>query len=302
MLGGAIKGVNLMKSEALLEFHLDGENYIEAELLSKTIHDFAELTKLAAKEENPEAYLKMNVTAFRNGSFQIDFSAVYEITRNLLTPENISTAKDIISTVIGFFEIKKHLKGKEPRSVEPVGDKLEIKNDDGEAILVNGSSGAVINNIKVDQLTMNIAYNIGQHNPNGGFSLGSDDCKMVCSASDVKNISKALPITEKTNCRRYSIDAILPIKKADILGRSAWSFKYQNHNIDATIEDDDFLEKVHTGVYSIHAGDYIDATMLIFVDLDDDGNELDDTVKYSVVKIRDGIKNDNSGYSQMPLG
>ena len=125
-------GANLMKSEALLEFHLEGDSCIEAELLSKTIHDFAELTKLAAKEENPEAYLKMNVTAFKNGSFQVDFSAVCEITRNLLTPENVSIAKDILSVVIGFFEIKKHLKGKEAKRLQQKGNNLKIENADGE--------------------------------------------------------------------------------------------------------------------------------------------------------------------------
>ena len=68
----------LIKSTAQFGIHLEGESEIDAILLSKTISDMAELTQLAARKENPDAYLKMNVTAFKNGSFQIDFSTVCE--------------------------------------------------------------------------------------------------------------------------------------------------------------------------------------------------------------------------------
>ena len=68
----------LTKSESSLNFHLDGESQIDAKLLSRIINDFAELTQCAAKDIDHEAYLKMNVTAFENGSFNIAFSAVCE--------------------------------------------------------------------------------------------------------------------------------------------------------------------------------------------------------------------------------
>lgn len=66
-------GVKLVKSEDVFSFHLDGNSSIDAILLSKIISNIAELTKMAAIYENPDSYLRMNVTAFKNGSFEIDF-------------------------------------------------------------------------------------------------------------------------------------------------------------------------------------------------------------------------------------
>ena len=103
-------GVKLIKSEDYFSFHLDGKNSIDAKILSELIGDIAELTKFAALEENPDAYLKMNVTAFENGSFQINFSAICEFAENLIN--NVlplaEFASITISTVKEFFEIKKH--------------------------------------------------------------------------------------------------------------------------------------------------------------------------------------------------
>lgn len=69
-------GVKLVKSEDVFSFHLDGNSSIDAILLSKIISNIAELTKMAAIYENPDSYLRMNVTAFKNGSFEIDFSTI----------------------------------------------------------------------------------------------------------------------------------------------------------------------------------------------------------------------------------
>ena len=54
----------LVESTAQFSFRIDGGNEIDASVLGKTISDIAELTRLATLEEDSEAYIKMNVTAF----------------------------------------------------------------------------------------------------------------------------------------------------------------------------------------------------------------------------------------------
>lgn len=110
---------DLIQSKAQFSFHLDGENEIDATLLSKTIADMAELTKLAAREQDPDAYLKMNVTAFKNGSFQIDFATVCQAVQNIYqaAPVVAGLALTVVSAVKGIFEIKKILKGEKPKSI-----------------------------------------------------------------------------------------------------------------------------------------------------------------------------------------
>lgn len=107
-------GVKLVKSEDVFSFHLDGNSSIDAILLSKIISNIAELTKMAAIYENPDSYLRMNVTAFKNGSFEIDFSTICEITENIISQGNdlIGFASTAIATVKGFLDVKKLLKVK----------------------------------------------------------------------------------------------------------------------------------------------------------------------------------------------
>ena len=50
---------DLIKSQENFSFHLKGNSSVDAVLLSKTIQDFAELSKLIALEENPDAFIRL---------------------------------------------------------------------------------------------------------------------------------------------------------------------------------------------------------------------------------------------------
>lgn len=54
---------------------------------------------------------------------------------------------------------------------------------------------------------------------------------------------------------------ILKIKKADFLGSSKWSFKYEGHSIDAKIADAKWLRDYHNRIVELHPGDSIKALL-----------------------------------------
>lgn len=66
----------LVESIANFSFHLDGESSVDATLLANAISEMAELTKQTAIIENPDSYVRLKVSAFKNGSFEILFSTV----------------------------------------------------------------------------------------------------------------------------------------------------------------------------------------------------------------------------------
>lgn len=293
--------VELMKSEANFSFHLDGNNSIDANLLSRLIQDMAKLTEIASKEKNPDVYLKMNVTAFKNGSFQIDFSTICEITQKWfpVAATVASFALSVVNTVKGYFEIKKFLKGKKPKSVVEEEDKVQIESDDGNKICVTKAEAAVINNVTIDQLTVNISNSVIEHNPDGGFTFQANGDSLYCTSEDVKAISYPLPIKTAINCQRFRYEAFLLIKSLDLLGRSQWSFRYNDHTIYANILDDEFVEKIHRGV-SVKAGDCIKATLEVYVDLDPMGNPMAGSEKYTILKVHGNIIH-NDDYIQTSL-
>lgn len=288
----------LVKSKAEMSFHLDGDNEIDAILLSKMINDTVELTKLVSRKVDPDAYLKMNITAFKNGSFEIDFSAICQVAESLFIALGAAatTAGTIIGAVKGAIELKKSLKGKKEKSIKELPDgSVEVENANGEKITVPNASQIVIRDIKADQLVTNISYYVGEHNPNGGFTVSDKDGSVYCSANDIIHMSRQADIGEETICRRSNVQAELIIRKPDFEGRSKWGFIYLDKKIEASIEDDDFLAwfKDHS---TVSRGDHINVTLEIYVDLDISGEPVKGTEKYSIKKVYGHIMHENEQY------
>lgn len=289
-----------IRSIAAFEFKLDGENVIDALLLSKTIQDVAELTKLAAMLEDKDASIRMNVSAFKNGSFQIDFTAICDSVVNILkTPEAVGgLALTIISVVKGYIEIKKHLKGKEAKSVTPAeGDssKIVVENCDGIVMLAPKSSEAVMKVVQIDNLTMNIAYYAQQHNPLGGFTITTPAGSVECTQDDVQKMAQPLPIVvEESTHKSCRVEAKLYIKKPALLGHSLWEFVYEGRAIKAKIEDEGFLESVSNGIVAMKAWDFIKATLKVENDFNTKGDIIPGTDKYSVLRVNGGIQHEKN--------
>lgn len=293
----------LIESREMMSFHLDGESEIDAALLSKMISDMAELTKITAREVNPDAYLKMNVTAFKNGSFQVDFSAVCQVAESLINTlaPGVTLAATVIGGVKGIFEIKKFLKGEKAKSVtEPEDGYITVESKTGQKITVPAQSGIVMNVVQADQLVTNISEGAREHNPDGGFSLTVKDESVVCSSEDVSNMAKPLPINETVTCQRFRADVTMRIRKAVLEGTSKWGFDLNGKAIEASIADDNFLEVFqHNG--RVGKGDYIEATIEIYVDLDLQGHPVRGTEKYTVIQVHGDIKHENEEGEQENL-
>ena len=286
-------GVKLMKSVSTFSFHID------AVLLSQTISDMAALTKIASQSENPEAFLKMNVTVFRNGCFQIDFSTVCEVASGLIfgTSSIVNFAHSVIEIVKDYFEIKKFLKGESPKRITEKGtDSVEIESKDGNTILVSKSGSAIVNNYHIDNLVVNIANHVSDHNPNGGFSFNTEDEQIHYSAQDIKEMAKSMPIIE--TCKKQQFDVDLIIKTADFVGHSQWEFRLNNRNIRASILDNDFLDRIHNGL-SIKYYDSIRARLEVSVNLDNNGSPIEGSERYTVIKVYGDIIHSNDTDQQM---
>lgn len=290
-------GVKLVKSEDVFSFHLDGNSSIDAILLSKIISNIAELTKMAAIYENPDSYLRMNVTAFKNGSFEIDFSTICEITENIISQGNdlIGFASTAIATVKGFLDVKKLLKGKKPKSVKETSDgRIIITSEDDHSINVTKSSGAVVNNVHIDNLVVNLAQNVSEHNSKGGFFFNTKDSSEHFNSADIEEMRKPLPTAQEEIVKNITTKADLLIKKAALIGKGAWSFIYNSKTIEAKIEDTDFLEQIHKGEFAIQSGDYITADLKITIPYDMNIGFDESATKYTICKVYGGIQNNKN--------
>lgn len=299
--GGERMENDLIESRAKMSFHLDGDNEIDASLLSKMISDMAELTKLTAKNVNPDAYLRMNVTAFKNGSFQIDYSAVCQAAKTLFSTAATCTtlATAVIGSVKGIFEIKKLLKGNKEKSVTDNGNgTITVESADGKKIQVPAQSGIVMNVIQADQLVTNISLYAKEHNPSGGFSVSAGGDTVYCSSEDISGMSKTIPIVETSTCQRSRVEATMLIRKAVFEGAAKWGFDLNGKAIEASIEDDEFMLAFQRNG-SVNKGDHLKATVEIYVDLDLQGIPIKGSEKYTVIKVHGGILHNGMEQSKL---
>ena len=76
----------------------------------------------------------------------------------------------------------------------------------------------------------------------------------------------ALPISDTELVpyeKRRTIVANLPIVKLALIGNAAWTFHFNGKNINASIEDEHFLDLVHHGYISYKSGDQLAVDLLI---------------------------------------
>lgn len=284
---------SIIKSSGSFSIHINGDSSVDAIALSQIISDMATLTREAAIAEESTADCKVSVTAFKNGSFQIDFTAVAGAAATLLTQAATiaNIASNAITTVKGYFEVKKVLNGSMPKEVKELsGNKILVTAEDGGTVLVNKGCEAVYINCNVDNRVQNITNCINQLENANGFSFDTDEGSSNYDKNDIDRISKPLPFIEESLYKISKVKTDLLIKKPDLLGHSTWSFRWNDKNIDAKIQDDDFLEYIHSGNYSIHGGSFITAEMEIIVRLNEDGTLDERSVNYVIKKVYGGIQ------------
>lgn len=84
------------------------------------------------------------------------------------------------------------------------------------------------------------------------------------------------------------------------MGKSQWTFKWEEKTIRATIADESFLEKIHQGE-GIKAGDYIKVLLEVTTDLDEDQNPIYGSTKYTIVEVHGDILHSEPEQLQLEL-
>ena len=182
-----------------------------------------------------------------------------------------------------------------PSKIEDTkNDKCTVTNDDDMSIEVPAACKNIFTDASIHNLTFNINNYVQQHNPCGGYSISSSQGTSSFNSQDIKDIAKPFPldVQESVKCSRIRVTTKLPIKKPDILGSSKWEFKYNNRTISAFIEDEIFLNDVHQGIITIKAGDYINAVLEIYYDINESGEPIESSAKYTVLNVIGRVSSD----------
>lgn len=282
-------GGMLVKSQAVFYLHLNGESVVDADVVVQAIHNMSVLTSEIAKEKDPLLLSRLQVKPFKNGSFEIVFITIAELGMSVLNNPDIAStiATSIVDIVIKCFEIKKLLKGEEPKSVTNIGnDQVKIENNEGQIIYAPNAASIVLNNGPAEKAVSSVAAYVMKNNPNAGFSLlkEGDICPVTFTSEDTKNIAQSTSIERVYDIRCTRSIELLLIKGLNLIGNSKWSFIYRKKTIHASINDEEWLDSVQTGEINIKAKDSIKVILETSIELNH-GFPIQGTEKYSIIKV-----------------
>lgn len=273
LIGGESVGrIEVQKSETSDKFSLafDGGNEIEAAVLGLTLSNLSFVVGKIVEEDPTELEHELMVQTFEQGSFIIDFILSIARKAQEVIPhtgiDSLDDAKKVVDVFKGMLDIKAQLKGQKPKKIEEKVQEgyIRVTTPDGTEVTAPLGSKIVINNPQVDKSISEIAQGVRLHNPDGGLRLIRDGNTTSYSRDEIQDIGIQTHNVEMSDTERISYQRIaLPIKKLDLLGNGAWTFRYGKRSISASFEDKVFLKAVHEGKISYKAGDKLDVDLRI---------------------------------------
>lgn len=274
---------DFIKSEDRFSFELKGDECIDAKELSLILENTVEIVNNLVQGKE-DTYVNLKVTKFSTGSFDIDFKAVCEQVNNFITcPEAMATL--ISGGVAGVFNIAKHLKGKRPKSIKDKDGFSEIENIEGDVYKVKKDiKNSYFSNAKIENSVINIV-NIVDKNEREGFSIKGNNETVDYEKDDFTNVKPVVINMLAENEERLvnELPVTLIIRKPDLVGKSKWGFIFDK-NIEASIEDEEWLEKIHEEKIKFGMGMKLPVLLRIETILDDRQNIIGEPI-YTVIKI-----------------
>lgn len=257
---------NSIKSSAYFTFTFEGESAIDASLLGLTLSNISYIANKVVENDPLQPQFQLKVNAFEKGSFAIIFQTLLACMGQLSTLTTIQDAASVFDIFKGMFDIKMALKGNKPKKItdDAIKGYVMIDTPDGTHIQAPTGSRIVIDRPDIDQKISQIAQAARLNNPQNGFRLSSGSNSFSYNSEAVQDIALPICDTDRVPYEKRKVVAVsLPIVKIVFLGNSAWTFRYMGKNINASIDDTNFLNLVQQGQVSYKAGDQLDVDLLI---------------------------------------
>lgn len=265
-----------------------GDNSIEIQQLFGCILGIEEAYKacLCAQYHAPSATL--HAVAVKEGSFEIELQSVVALAPDIIT--YIPPALTCFKTLLEIVKIKRELKGKKPLQVEQKGATAQITNCDGDVHYHDCKvTNMYFNNCRIDAGLARAFTATSVGKPKESLQISSGDESVEIIEGDYPIMATAIIEPEEKYLRKMvnTVQEELLIKKADLIGNSKWDFICGNKTIAAAIEDNAFLERVHSGKVTFASGAKLLVQLRIEADFDEYLSPRNH--KYYVEKIRGDV-------------
>jgi len=258
--------MNILDTDFKIKF--DGEKHqIDANLLvNNLIHTTTIIQELNRNLDSGKR-IEIKIKALEKGSFLIHIDLIETVLdglKNLLTRENADTAGAIISAFVGLIELKKFLKGKEPKSKESSGNKVKIENDKGDVIYVENFVQNIYQNNTIVKDALSQSFETLENDSSiTGYEVTDKNEKPLVRVDRNEFEYMSLKSDEILDGERITtIAATLNIIRISFEDKLKSDFYFKGNKISVKINDPEFYERVDKGE-SFAKGDILEVELEI---------------------------------------
>lgn len=282
------KNIKFQESKSNFTFDFKGENEIDVLTLSTTMNNVVGILRIITINIEPEAYIKVKVSAMRKGSINFDLSAIVGSPWNLIINQIIDVAGKVITGLLTILAIKKHLEGKKPLSINYKKDKALIQNYKGiEIVKPKEITDIYFNNYKIDNSIVNIFTSLDKDSDRENLIIEKDNIKeLEVNKKEFPDMAEMLIEPQggiMTKKDEMKIDLL--IKNIDF-GDKKWEFWFMGKRIEAKIKDEEWKQKVNKGeIGNFTSGDKLPVRLIAEYDIDERGNIIEGTERFEITKV-----------------
>lgn len=258
--------MNILDTDFKIKF--DGEKHqIDANLLvNNLIHTTTIIQELNRNLDSGKR-IEIKIKALEKGSFLIHIDLIETVLdglKNLLTRENAETAGAIIGAFVGLIELKKFLKGKEPKSKESSGNKVKIENEKGDVIYVENFIQNIYQNNTVVKDALSQSFETLENDSSiTGYEVTDKNEKPLVRVDRNEFEYMSLKSDEILDGERITtIAATLNIIRISFEDKLKSDFYFKGNKISVKINDPEFYERVDKGE-SFAKGDILEVELEI---------------------------------------
>jgi len=246
----------------------DGQTHqVDAQvLISSLIHTTTIIQELNKYVDSGKK-IEIKVRALEKGSFLIHLELLetaLESLKTIFTKENIIVASSLVTGLVAFIQLKKHLKGKPPKEVKNENSTTIIINGDGNQFFIDSNIYQIYENNTVinDALSQNFDT-IDQDPAISAFEITDDKEKpyVRVERSEFKDLSQKTEIIDE-NRKAIIENTRLNIVRLSFEEGLKWDFYYRGNKIPAKIVDPNFQKLIDNGE-SFAKGDVLEVELQI---------------------------------------
>lgn len=243
--------MKILETEFKIKF--DGEKHqIDANLLVNNLIHTSTIIQELNRNLDSGKKIDIKIKALEKGSFLIHIDLIelsFEVLKNLLTKDNIVVAGSIISSFVGLIELKKFLRGKEPKSKEETGDEVKIENENGDVIYIKNFVQNIYENNTIIKDALSQSFEtLENDNSITGYEVTDKNEKTLVRVDRDEFGYMSLKSDEILEGERITtIAATLNVIRISFEDKLKSDFYFKGNKISVKINDPDFYERIDKG-------------------------------------------------------